>query len=216
MTTHAHNGQDHDHNGQDQNHDHSDPSIAVKEMAEACVKFVDSLSADQKAKTIYHFNDGERIFWYYPPMNRHGLPLRDMDENQRTLAYALMASGLSKTAATRVHQIIEHELILGSMEKTAGIRSFVRDPELYYWTVFGDPLGEDPWGWRIEGHHISIHMHIYKGEVISTTPFLRLQPGSCAGRTPERWTQHPRQPRSPGPRACQQSRFQPTLDSRNR
>ena len=165
MTNH-----DHDHNGHD--HDHSDPSLAVKEMGEACVKFVDSLSVDQKAKTIFHFNDGERIFWYYPPMNRHGLPLRDMDENQRTLAYALMASGLSETANTRVHQIIEHELILGSMEKTAGIKSFVRDPALYYWTVFGDPLGEDPWGWRIEGHHISIHMHIYKGEVISTTPFF--------------------------------------------
>ena len=168
MTTHDHNGHEHDHNGQD----HSGPSLAVKEMAAACVKFVDSLSADQKTKTIYHFNDGERIFWYYPPMNRHGLPLRDMDENQRTLAYALMASGLSETANTRAHQIIQHELILGSMEKTAGIRSFVRDPDLYYWTVFGDPLGSDPWGWRIEGHHISIHMHIYGDDVISTTPFF--------------------------------------------
>ena len=128
MTTHDHNGHEHDHNGQE----HSGPSLAVKEMAAACVKFVDSLSADQKTKTIYHFNDGERIFWYYPPMNRHGLPLRDMDENQRTLAYALMASGLSETANTRAHQIIQHELILGSMEKTAGIRSFVRDPDLSY------------------------------------------------------------------------------------
>ena len=125
MTTHDHNGQDHE-------HEHSDPSVAVKEMAEACVKFVDSLSADQKAKTTYHFNDGERIFWYYPPMNRHGLPLRDMDENQRSLAYALMASGLSKIAATRVHQIIDHELILGSMEKAAGISTRVL-PACWLW-----------------------------------------------------------------------------------
>ncbi|MBT6682432.1 MAG: DUF3500 domain-containing protein [Chloroflexi bacterium] len=163
MTTHDHDHDDHD-------HDHQSP--AVKEMREACVKFVDSLSADQKSKTLFHFNDGERVFWYYPPMNRHGLPLRDMDENQRTLAYALMASGLSESANSRAHLIIEHETILGPMEKAAGIRSFVRDPELYYWTVFGDPLGSDPWGWRIEGHHISIHMHIYRDEVISTTPFF--------------------------------------------
>jgi hypothetical protein len=167
MTTHDHDGHDHSHD------DHNrGPSTAVKEMAEACVKFVDSLSADQKSKTIFHFNDGERVFWYYPPMNRHGLPLRDMDENQRNLAYALMASGLSKTANTRARQIIDHELILKQIEKAEGIVSFVRDPELYYWTVFGDPLGSDPWGWRVEGHHISIHMHIYGDEVISTTPFF--------------------------------------------
>ena len=166
MTTHDHNGHSHD------DHDHGDGSAAVKDMAEACAKFVDSLSAGQEAKTLFHFNDGERVFWYYPPMNRHGLPLRDMDENQRTLAFALMASGLSETANTRAQQIIQHEVILGQIEKDEEIRSFVRDPELYYWTVFGDPLGSDPWGWRIEGHHISIHMHLYKGEVISTTPFF--------------------------------------------
>lgn len=163
MTTHEHDGH---------THEHKDESTAVKEMAEACVKFLDSLSADQKAKTTFHFNDGERVFWYYPPMNRHGLPLRDMDENQRTLAFNLMASGLSETANTRVHQIIEHETILGPMEKAEGIISFVRDPDLYYWTVFGDPMGDDPWGWRVEGHHVSLHMHLYKGEVISTTPFF--------------------------------------------
>ena len=166
MTTHDHNGHDH------ANHEHNHRSVAVQEMADACVKFIDSLSTEQKSKTIYHFNDGERIFWYYPPMNRHGLPLRDMDDNQRKLAYALMASGLTETATTRAHQIMEHELILGPIEKAAGIRSFVRDPDLYYWTVFGDPLSNDPWGWRIEGHHISIHMHIYGDEVISTTPFF--------------------------------------------
>ena len=164
MTTHTHDGSTHDHD--------DGGSTAVKEMAEACVKFLDSLSADQKSKTTFHFNDGERVFWYYPPMNRHGLALRDMDENQRTLAFKLMASGLSETANTRVHQIIKHETILGPMEKAAGIVSFVRDPDLYYWTVFGDPLGDDPWGWRVEGHHVSLHMHVYKGEVISTTPFF--------------------------------------------
>ena len=165
MTTHDYNGHTHD-------HDDNGGSLAVKEMAAACVKFVDSLSVDQKSKTLFHFNDGERVFWYYPPMNRHGLPLRDMDENQRSLAYALMSSGLSEAANTRAHQIIDHELILESIEKSEGIVSFVRDPDLYYWTVFGDPMGSDPWGWRVEGHHISIHMHIYRGEVISTTPFF--------------------------------------------
>jgi hypothetical protein len=141
-------------------------------MAAVCARFVDSLSAEQKAKTTFHYNDGERIFWYYPPMNRHGLPLRDMDENQRKLAYELMASGLTESANTRAKQIIQHEAILGEIEKDAGVKSFVRDPDLYYWTVFGDPKGDEPWGWRVEGHHVSLHMHAWGDDVISTTPFF--------------------------------------------
>ena len=45
-------------------------------MSKAAKRFVDSLSDDQRDKTIYEYMDGERIFWYYPPVNRHGLPLR--------------------------------------------------------------------------------------------------------------------------------------------
>ena len=43
-------------------------------MTKAAARFVESLSGDQKDKTVYEYMDGERIFWYYPPVNRHGLP----------------------------------------------------------------------------------------------------------------------------------------------
>ena len=141
-------------------------------MKAAALKFVGTLTAEQKAKTVYHELDGERIFWYYPPLNRHGLPLRDMSEEQRGLAYALMKSGLSESAYKRSVQIMEHEGVLGPMEKEMGVRSFVRDPQLYYWTIFGDPGSENPWGWRVEGHHVSLHFHAWGDKVISTTPFF--------------------------------------------
>ena len=83
--------------------------------------------------------DGERVFWYYPPLNRHGLALRDMDDNQRKLAYGIMESGLTERAYKQASQIIDLETTLGKVEKDAGIVSFRRDPELYYFTVFGDP-----------------------------------------------------------------------------
>lgn len=156
-------------------HDHNNGGghpVAAAAMREACQKLVDSLSSDQKAKTIFHELDGERIFWYYPPLNRHGLPLRDMDQNQRKLAFALLESGLTPTAYERTVQIIEHEAVLGPLEKENGIVSFVRDPDLYYWTVFGDPGSDNPWGWRVEGHHVSLHYHMWGDRVISTTPFF--------------------------------------------
>jgi len=141
-------------------------------MAEASSRFLDSLSPDQKAKATFQYLDGERIFWYYPPMNRHGLALRDMEPAQRELAYAVMASGLTADSYQKAKLIIEHEAVLGPLEKERGMVTFVRDPELYYFTVFGDPSGADPWGWRVEGHHVSLHFSIWGGKVISMTPFF--------------------------------------------
>ena len=142
-------------------------------MKEAASKFLDSLDKNQKSIASFQYLDGERLFWYYPPLNRHGLPLRDMNKAQRDLAFALMASGLTQQAYNQAKQIIDLELLLGSSEKERGIVTFVRDPALYYFTVFGDPLdSENPWGWRVEGHHISMHFSVWKNEVISTTPFF--------------------------------------------
>ena len=61
---------------------------------------------------------------------------------------------------------------LGPLEKERGVKSFKRDPELYYFTVFGTPGGDDPWAWRAEGHHVSLHFSVWKDEIISMTPFF--------------------------------------------
>ena len=142
-------------------------------MAKAATRFVESLSGDQRDKTIYEYMDGERIFWYYPPVNRHGLPLRDMDDDQRQLAYTLMETGLTDNSFNKAKLIIEHEDVLGPLEKEAGVTSFSRDPDLYYWTVFGDPSDDSqPWGWRVEGHHISLNFSLWGDKFISMTPFF--------------------------------------------
>ncbi len=159
---------EHTHNG----NEHAHPQ-AVSQMSAAASAWLDSLSADQKAKATFEYMDGERIFWYYPPMNRHGLALRDMDENQRKLAFTILESGLSPVAYQRTRQIIEHEAILKDVEDKAGIVSFRRDSELYYFTIFGDPSDdENPWAWRTEGHHVSLHYSLWGDNVISTTPFF--------------------------------------------
>ena len=150
----------------------STSSKTAQRMAEASSRFLESLTPDQKAKATYEYLDGERVFWYYPPLNRHGLPLRDMDGRQRKLAYGIMASGLSDRAYDQAVQIIDHEAILGPLEKEEGRLTWSRDPELYYFTVFGVPGSQDPWAWRAEGHHVSLHFSVWGDEVISMTPFF--------------------------------------------
>ncbi len=145
---------------------------AAADMVRAASQFLESLNEDQKAKATYDYMDGERMFWYYPPLNRHGLPLRDMDAGQRELALAVMESGLTPQSYEQATQIMEHEDILGPLEVEMGIPTFVRDRELYYFTIFGRPGPEDPWGWRVEGHHVSLHFSVWGDNVTSVTPFF--------------------------------------------
>lgn len=145
---------------------------AVAQMSDAAKAFLDTLNAEQKAKATFEYMDGERVFWYYPPMNRHGLALRDMEPVQRELAMAVMASGLAPESYEQAKLIIEHEDVLGPLEIEQGIKTFVRDTSLYYFTIFGEPGGKGPWGWRVEGHHVSLHFSIMGDNVISNTPFF--------------------------------------------
>jgi hypothetical protein len=147
-------------------------SQAAAQMGEAARSFLNSLSSEQKSRATFEYMDGERMYWYYPPINRHGLALRDMDSNQRGLAMALLESGLTPRSFEQAKQIIEHEDVLGPLEKEMGMVTFVRDTELYYFTIFGEPGPREPWGWRIEGHHVSLHFSVWGENIISVTPFF--------------------------------------------
>ena len=152
-------------------HTHPHASVASS-MSDAAHAWLDSLNSEQRSKATFHYMDGERIFWYYPPLNRHGLPLRDMDGNQRNLALSLLATGLTDETNRQANLIIEHEEVLGPLEAESGHVTWPRDPELYYWTVFGDPTGSDPWGWRAEGHHLSVHYSVWGDQILAVTPFF--------------------------------------------
>ena len=145
---------------------------AATQMAAAARSFLESLTEAQKAKATFEYMDGERMYWYYPPINRHGLALRDMDQNQRGLAMSLLETGLTPRSFEQAKQIMEHEDVLGPLEKEMGMVTFVRDTELYYFTVFGEPGPDAPWGWRTEGHHVSLHFSIWGDNIISVTPFF--------------------------------------------
>ena len=90
---------------------------AAANMRNACTALTDTFTEGQSDKASYPYMDAERVYWYYAPINRHGLPLRDMSESQQHLTYQLMKTGLSDEGNQRAAQIIDHEKILGVIEK---------------------------------------------------------------------------------------------------
>jgi hypothetical protein len=45
-----------------------------------------------------------------------------------------------------------------------------RDPEKYFFSIFGTPSATDTWGWRVEGHHISLHFTVVNGTLVASSP----------------------------------------------
>ena len=74
-------------------------------------------------------------------------------------------SALAERGAARAETIITLENVLREIEKDP-VR---RDPSLYYVTIFGDPA-KTPWGWRFEGHHLSLNFTIFDAERVAITP----------------------------------------------
>jgi hypothetical protein len=134
-------------------------------MAEAATNFLAALNPEQRAKAVFEWKSEERFDWHYVPKARKGLPIREMSSAQRPLAHGLLASGLSHRGYLKAAAIMSLEQILFDVEN----KSPTRDPELYYVTIFGTP-GKDQWGWRVEGHHLSLNFTLSGEEVLAVTP----------------------------------------------
>jgi len=147
-------------------------------MAEAATKFLDSLNPAQRGYASFPFSGDERYSWNYRPTPRNGLRMINMTKEQQQLALALVDAGMSKRSAEQARWIMDLEEILKMHEVTDG-RVFQgwRDSEYYWFSVFGDPSGSAPWGWRAGGHHIGFHFTIVDREMIAPTPcFLGANP----------------------------------------
>ena len=118
--------------------------------------FLSTLDARQRAAASFPFDDPERPRWAYVPQQRVGIPLRDMNAEQRAAAFGMLGTGLSERGTRLAHGIIELEGILGQLE--GGVFGPRRDPELYFLALFVGPGGTPPWGWRFEGHHLSVNV----------------------------------------------------------
>lgn len=140
---------------------------AAVDMSKAATEFLHSLSPELKSKATFELKSDERTNWHFIPKVRKGLTLKEMSAQQKNLALALLHSGLSDMGLNKATNIMSLDLILRDIEQGKGP---VRDPELYYVSIFGTPEPRGTWGWRVEGHHLSVNFTIVNGEAFSGTP----------------------------------------------
>lgn len=155
-------------------------------LARAAQAWLNSLDDRQRAAARLPFDTVRRTDWHYVPRRRPGLPLEDMDGKQRRLCWALVETALSESGGRQAQDVVLLEGILGDL---TGNRRF-RDPDNYALILFGDPSDPrdptnptGPWGWRFEGHHLSLTFTVSPGHGVAVTPaFFGANPAEVPGR----------------------------------
>jgi len=136
-------------------------------MASAASAFLATLAADGRRRAVFLFEDKERFNWHYVPRGREGLAVKDMAPGARAAAHELMKASLSAVGYAKAANVIQLEEVLRRLETFGGL---LRNPENYSVSVFGTPGPSGPWGWRIEGHHLSLNFTVVPDKPIAVTP----------------------------------------------
>jgi len=154
----------------------------TQRMAAAARELVAVLQPEQAALLAGSLDDPRLREWTYLPGPRPGLCLTDLTADQRQAASALLETGHSPSGAVLVSGALEVERIRRELVGGAPVTD-----DRYWLRLMGDPGADRPWGWRVNGHHLAVHV-VVTGDRFTVTPhFVGAEPaevpsGAQAGR----------------------------------
>lgn len=156
-------------------------SMFGQDLSVAANTFLNALSEDLLKQASFDIQDDERENWYFTPVVRKGPTLNDFNDTQRTAAIALLKASVSQQGFQKTQEIMALENVLKVIENDNHMLTEGqpwRDPLNYHFCIFGKPALDSYWGWRFEGHHISLNFTSARGTIASATPaFMGTNPG---------------------------------------
>ncbi len=147
-------------------------------LTDAAAAWLASLDADQRRETLYEFDDEERFDLRLAPFRLEGLRRDRMTQEQWQGWRRVLATTLSETGLRKVETVMSLE-----RELEESLLQRVLDPFIalgegrYRVAMFGEPVPGRGWGFRFDGHHVSLNWTVAPDGTVSTFPrFLGSQP----------------------------------------
>ena len=143
----------------------TDQKIA-QSMAKTANELISAYKADKETNLIYQFENSSREEWHFFPnwSGRTGISLNNLSSGEQENVKELLTLLLSSDALLEQEDI---RLIHG-LKKNWDSPNNPR--HLYFISIFGTPSTESTWGWRFEGHHLSLNCTLAGGKKFSITP----------------------------------------------
>lgn len=155
------------------------------EIKQAAISFVNSLDKMHMQVALLAFNDTARIKWNNLPVGlraRAGISVGNMTVEQRKLFHRILSVSLSSQGYLKATSIMQLDNLLNQYydslyygkeidSTTYGfIRALQWSPRNYYLAFFENP-SDSVWGYKVEGHHLSVNFTFVKDK-LSVTPFF--------------------------------------------
>jgi hypothetical protein len=163
--------------------------MVVEQTRKTAQELLAALTPEQRAKATAPFDTPDHREWTYLPGERPGLQLTELTASQEQLVHQLLElacsqRGVGDALATMAAEIILRDL--PDVGATGGWQGTVVG-ERYFLRILGDPSGTDPWAWRLNGHHLAVHVTLVGDEVSFVPNFIGSNPaevrqGPYAGR----------------------------------
>lgn len=149
--------------------------VSTRPIQLAATAFVESLTDEQRAKTLYPIDDEEWRMWCNVDNGiyvRQGTSLKEMSTSQKELAFQLMQTSLSAKGLQLSKDIMKTDQSLRELQNDSP--DF--DEELYFFTLMGTPDSTQPWGWQVDGHHLVINYFVLGDQVVMAPVFMGAEP----------------------------------------
>ena len=155
------------------------------EIKQAATSFINSLSPLQKRSALLAFNDTARMKWNNLPVGlraRAGINIGNMNEEQRKLLHRILSVSLSSQGYLKATGIMHLDNLINWYYDTLYYKKEINDTVYgvvrgllwthrnYYLAFFGQPA-DNSWGYKLEGHHLSINF-TFSNNSLSVTPLF--------------------------------------------
>jgi hypothetical protein len=151
-------------------------SLAAR-MRSAAEALLDVLDPDQRRDATAPFDTADHREWTYLPGPRPGLALDQLTSQQQERVFGLLDTGLSVDGAATAREVMALDDVLRDIEQQAGRSGWRRRGSGQYWVrVLGVPGAEAPWAWRLNGHHLAVHVTLVGDGVVGTPQFFGANP----------------------------------------
>ncbi|MFJ3666768.1 DUF3500 domain-containing protein [Streptomyces sp. NPDC090106] len=148
--------------------------VSTTPVIRAATAFLDSLTDDQKAATLFEVDSDQWLDWTNIDSNdRDGVALRDLTEKQYALGMKLLRASLSARGLKQSNSIRKLNQFLGEY---SGDTTKALNEDAYWFTVMGTPSATEAWGFQFEGHHLVINYFVLGGQVVMTPTFMGSEP----------------------------------------
>lgn len=144
----------------------------TRRMAEATAALVATLDPGQRQALAADLQDPGFREWSYLPGPRPGLPLAGLTAAQREAALDLLDTGCSAAGARTARAVIELDRVrrqLGGGDPGPG-------EDRFWFRVFGEPSAGGAWAWRVNGHHLAVHVTAAGDDLTVTPSFFGSEP----------------------------------------